>query len=375
MDWWADMPTDRVIWLDGAAPELLQLSLDPLPQNAPAVLCCRPLGSGTLAEQVTALLDELEWAAVDLFPHWLPGADAIAGAQGAGVPAVRTLALETAATSAHFGPFLADLAERSLRHRDRPRDSPEPPRESAFAPAVRAAGLARVIAAGYDRASAVLLIEVPAGLAASDGRTLVSGAEWIAEHSGWGVWLTGTRPQSVDRIDGHRVRLPDDLLSLTRELPVEPEPAELGAARRPAVLPEVAVVRSPAVAGAPRADSPAELALESALRGHSWAAGRLWNQTYQPDPLASTYRLDLWWKTEHCVVEVDGPEHRSAIHYADDRRRDVRLQLDGHAVLRFTNAQVLDDVHLVVSQIECLLRSRRPPTLENDRNVRRQRTA
>jgi len=379
MDWWADVPTDRVIWLDGAAPELLQLSLDPLPQNAPAVLCCRPAGSGTLAEQVTALLDELEWAAVDLFPHWLPGADAIAGPQGAGVLAVRTLALDTAATSPHFGPFLAGLAERSLRRRGRPRDHPkdrtEPSQESAFAPAVRAAGLARVIAAGYSRAFAVLLIEVPAGLAASDGRTLVSGAEWIAEHSGWGVWLTGTRPQSVDRIDGHRVKLPDDLLSLARELPAEPEPAEPGALPRPAVLSESIVVRSPAVTGAPRADSPAELALESALRDHSWAAGRLWNQTYQPDSLAPTYRLDLWWKTEHCVVEIDGPEHRSAMHYAADRRRDVRLQLDGHAVLRFTNAQVLDDVHLVVSQIECLLRSRRPPTLENDRNVRRQRTA
>jgi very-short-patch-repair endonuclease len=228
---------------------------------------------------------------------------------------------------------------------------------------VRAAGLARVVATGYGRASAVLLIEVPAGLAPSDARMLVAGAEWIAEHSGWGVWLTGARPQSVDRIEGYRVRLPEDLLSLTHELPAEPEPTGPGIPPTPPrapAPPERAVVSSPAVAGVPRADSPAELALESALRDHSWAAGRLWNQTYQSHPLAQTYRLDLWWETEHCVVEIDGPEHRSAVHYAADRRRDVRLQLDGHAVLRFTNAQVLADVHTVVSQIECLLRSRRP---------------
>jgi very-short-patch-repair endonuclease len=390
-DWWADVPTDRVVRLDGVAPALLHLSLDPLPDAAPSVLRYRPAGSGTPAEQVAALLDELERAAVDLFPCWLPGADAIVGPQGAGVAAIRTLAFEAAATSPHFGPFLADLAERALRHRTRPRTGPVPlhvpvpvpvpvpGRESALGPAVRAAGLARVIAAGYRRPAAALLIEVPEGLTAIDERALAACAEWLVEHSGWAVWLTGARLRAVDRIDDHPVRLSDELESLAREatagLEPEPEPVEPGASpwntaqsdhavvRDPVVPGPVVpgpVLRSPAVAGAPRADSPAELKLESALRGRSWAAGRLWNQTYQPDQLAETYRLDLWWAAEHCVVEVDGPEHRSAVHYASDRRRDVRLQLDGHAVLRFTNAQVLADVHTVVSQIERLVRSRRP---------------
>lgn len=118
-------------------------------------------------------------------------------------------------------------------------------------------------------------------------------------------------------------------------------------------------MRCPALTGRPRADSPAELKLESVLSGQTWATGRVWNATYQPEPLAPTYRLDLWWAAECCVVEIDGPEHHNAVHYAADRRRDVRLQLAGNAVLRFTNDQVLTDVRTVVSQIERYIRSRR----------------
>lgn len=391
--WWAKAPTDRVVCLDGAAAELLRLSLDPLPPGAPAVVVCRPPRCGLLAEQVAALLDDLEQAAAGLFPRWLPGADGIAGPQGAGVAAVRALALATAATTPHFGPFLAGLAERALYVDSEPERFGRGGGTSGFAPAVRAAGLARVFAASYGRPTAALLIELPEDLSAPAERTLVSSVEWIAHHGGWGVWLTGAALRVVDRIDSHQIELPMEIAHLAgavgpwipdaldvlgtssaSDAPVTPDsaaaPGTPDAAQPPPhshaeAEPDDTSVRCPAIAGLPRADSPAELKLESALRRHPWAAGRVWNATYQPDPLAPAYRLDLWWETERCVVEIDGPEHRSAAHFAADRRRDVRLQLAGNAVLRFTNTQVLADVSTVVSQIERFIRSRRPRVLED----------
>ncbi|WP_235489834.1 DUF559 domain-containing protein, partial [Frankia sp. AvcI1] len=53
------------------------------------------------------------------------------------------------------------------------------------------------------------------------------------------------------------------------------------------------------------------------------------------------------------------PEHRGVAHYESDRRRDAELVLDGFAVLRFTNDQVLDDVDAVASQIERCVEARR----------------
>jgi very-short-patch-repair endonuclease len=377
------VPVDRVIRLEGATADLLRLALDPLPGGAPAVVGCRPTGLGLLAEQAEALLAGLEQAASGLFPQWLPGAAAIAGPQGAGVPAVRALAHQAAATSSHFGPFLADLAERSLRR--------EPSGGNGFAPAVRAAGLARVIAASYSRPVAALLIELPEGLSASQERTLVSSTEWIAHYGGWGAWLTGAALKVVDRIDSYRIQLPAELADLAdlEHLAAATDSAgragrfEAGAAGQAgqagaptetapsnSVTAGAGFVRCPALIGLPRADSPAELKLESALSTQLWATGRVWNATYQPEPLAPTYRLDLWWATERCVVEIDGPEHHNAVHYAADRRRDVRLQLAGNAVLRFTNDQVLTDVRTVVSQIERYIRSRRMEVLEDQTNAR-----
>jgi very-short-patch-repair endonuclease len=55
------------------------------------------------------------------------------------------------------------------------------------------------------------------------------------------------------------------------------------------------------------------------------------------------------------VVEIDGPEHRGPLKFADDRRRDNRLQQLGHRVLRFPNDDVISDVHAVVSEIRNML--------------------
>ncbi|MBF8185189.1 DUF559 domain-containing protein [Nonomuraea sp. K274] len=101
------------------------------------------------------------------------------------------------------------------------------------------------------------------------------------------------------------------------------------------------------------------MALEAALVRCEWAYGRAWNQTYQPHPLAAPIRVDLLWEKERCVVEIDGADHRGAATFAADRQRDVRLQLDGYAVLRFTDVQVLIDMDTVIRQIGRFLRGRR----------------
>ncbi|MEV6861373.1 DUF559 domain-containing protein [Streptosporangium subroseum] len=50
--------------------------------------------------------------------------------------------------------------------------------------------------------------------------------------------------------------------------------------------------------------------------------------------------------------------------YAADRQRDVQLQLDGYAVLRFTNVQVMTDTAVVINQIKRFLQNRRLEALE-----------
>ena len=288
-----------------------------MPDGAPAVVSCRSGRAGAAVQSVhdvRGLLDEVERTAIALYPRWLPGAARIAGPQGAGIAAVRAIAAETAATSGHYGPFLADLAERALRAR-----RGIAPGADRFSVQVRAVALARVIAASYQRPTAALVIEMPAALSEHDERSLTAAAEWIAYHGAWVVAMVETSPRTS--------------VSIPSGTPTE---------------------------GVPRPDSPAELALEAALRTQPWARGRVWNRTYQSGPLTPGYRLDLWWEAECCVVEIDGPEHRSAERYAADRRRDVQLQLEGQSVLRFTNDHVLADVSDVVSQIERLVRSRRP---------------
>ena len=147
------------------------------------------------------------------------------------------------------------------------------------------------------------------------------------------------------------LRLPAEVTDLVRDLPAPARPRP-GARTTP-------VVTYPPVAGRPHPASVAERTLETALAVCDWAAGRAWNQTHRPHPLVNPIRVDLLWRDERCVIEIDGAEHRSAIMFAADRQRDVRLQLDGYAVLRFTNAQVITDTESVLHQIERFLQGRR----------------
>ncbi|MDP9848288.1 endonuclease domain-containing protein [Streptosporangium lutulentum] len=331
-------------------------------------------------------MSELEKAAVGLFPAWLPGAEDIGGPGGAGGSAVRALALRTASVTGHFGPFLAHLAELSLRdteaspHRPGPfSHDVEPPahgtgqtphdieppargagqtparrsrRSTRFAPEVRAVGLARVLAAAFDRSHTSIIVHVPAGLSSAAEEVLVAGCEWLAHRGELGIWLTGAPLIAVDRVETVTVRLPPSVVSLARELPGPTSPRSSGARA-------ARTVAYPAVAGVPHPASSAEQALETALSSRDWATGRAWNQTYRSHPLANPVRLDLLWREERCVVEIDGPDHGSPLKYAADRQRDVQLQLDGYAVLRFTNVQVMTDAAAVIDQIKRFLRNRR----------------
>ena len=343
--WWTVPPARQVSHLVDADPELLKVALDPLPETAPAFVAFRPAVGRSLGDQVTAVIDELERAAVALFPHWLPGAERVDGPQGLGVAAVRILAAQAAAQSPSFGPFLADLAERSLRERTSTYRT-----RSRFPAEVRAAGLARVVASAYGREATIVLIELPDGMTPADERALVAVAEWLVSHGRFTVWLAGRPLEVVDRVRSVTVPLPAHLTRLLTETHGAEQAGDVTG------TPSLAW---PPLSGVPRGDSPAELALERALAAQQWAHGRRWNHTFEPDILGKQYRLDLLWPAEGVVVEVDGPEHRGVVKFADDRRRDVQLQLLGYAVLRFPNEEVLADVHLVVHHIRRLLVNRR----------------
>lgn len=346
-EWWAIPPRHQVSHLCGVDPELLAVAVDPLPPAAPVIVRYRPHRAVPLAGQVAAVLDELDSVAVALFPRWLPGAERLDGPGELGVAAVRALAREVAARSAHFGPFLAALAERGLA-RAAGRPSRPPDGWPAFPTQVRAAGLIRVLQAAYGRDSCVLLIDVPDDLGPSDERVLAGTAEWLIAHGRVTVWLAGPPLRVVDRVRSVSISLPDRLTRLVRD-----------AGRTAAAIEPAPGLTCPPLSGLPRADSPAERALERALAPHGWARQRRWNHTYDWHLLGRPYRLDLYWPDAGLAVEVDGPEHRGRIRFADDRRRDVQLQLLGLDVLRFTNEQVLTDVQTVVEKIRQLLVRRR----------------
>ncbi|MFB4287771.1 endonuclease domain-containing protein [Nonomuraea sp. ATR24] len=438
---WSRSPAGRVVWA-GADPDAIELAADPLPEDGPAIVTYTARPARTAADLVAAVLDELDAAALALFPAWLPAAATLDGPGGAAPAAVRALALREAATSPHFGPFLAALATRALATRalathtpvsapglvpgsapgfgplpgtgptptfdqDQDQDQGEGRGQGAardqagargqggggsrdqgwgqnrgrgrgrgrFGPEARAAGLARVLAASFRREWTAILVRVPGELPPAEQEVLVAGCEWLAHRGGFGVWLAGAPLPAVDRVPavplplrplrlpavhtlpGERVRIPTDQAESVRPAgwtPDDPRPPHGEA--------EGGGLGYPPVAGRPHPASRSEQALEDALAPRPWAAGRAWNRTYQPHPLAPPIRVDLLWQAERCVVEIDGPDHRRPAKFADDRRRDVLLQLAGYAVLRFTDSHVLTDPGSVARQIELFLRSRRGTT-------------
>jgi hypothetical protein len=150
------VPVARVTRLCGATAEAIALSLDPMPDDAPATVTYCPEVAASVSDEVSSILSELEQIALGLFPAWLPGAEALDGPSGIGVAAVRTLATEMAASTDYFGPFLAELAEQCLRGGES--------RTARFAVEVRASELAAIIANSFRRPYTAMLIHPPTEL-------------------------------------------------------------------------------------------------------------------------------------------------------------------------------------------------------------------
>jgi hypothetical protein len=70
-----------------------------------------------------------------------------------------------------------------------------------------------------------------------------------------------------------------------------------------------------------------------------------------------TYEVDLLWRAERVVVELDGYAfHRSPAAFERDRRRDADLHVAGYRVLRVTWRQLTTDPGWVVARIADVLR-------------------
>lgn len=243
-DWWTALPARQVSHLPGLDAELLHVGLDPSPVAAPVVVRYRVPVHGGFTDLLAAVLDELDRAAVRLFPRWLPGAERLDGAGTLGTAAVRALASRAAARSAHFGPFLADLAERALRGENRPR-------RPRFPAEVRAAGLARVIAAAYERDGCVLLVGLTDELTADGESALVAVAEWLVRHGRFTVWLAGRPLRTVDRIRSVAVPLPSSLTELAEPTGRVPDSIR----EPPPMLTSPPMLTFPPLSGVPRGDS------------------------------------------------------------------------------------------------------------------------
>ncbi|MEU8069153.1 DUF559 domain-containing protein [Micromonospora sp. NPDC048169] len=328
----AGLPTDRVVALPGAHADTVAMTIAH-DHAEPAAVVHRPASAYAMpADFVHAALDRLEQVAVELLPAWLPETADGVRPDVSGLAAVRAAAAARSRRDRYPGSFLTDLAVFAVTGR-RPSVTTLPLR-------VRAAALARLVAGAFGRRKVVLLVEPVHG----DAAVVAAGGGWLVQHGGPAVWLVGAGAAGLDG------------------LPAFPAPPTVPAAPPAGHAP---------AAGRPHPGSDAEKRLEAALAAQSWSAGRRWNQSYQSHRLAAPVRLDLLWPDERCVVEIDGPEHCRPVRFEADRQRDVQLQLDGYAVLRFTNARVIHDVGTVVAQIGTCLRARRRDLAEGRHHGRR----
>lgn len=329
MDWSA-LPSSGVVSVTGAAAAAIALALDDLPDEAPAVLLTRIDQVSGAAQVIDELISILERTAYDLYPAWLPGAEASPGRSTIDRAAARSLAATVAESTPHYRPFLMDLTANAVAAQSGGESSDLARKYSS---ATLMAGLVRVISESFARDAVVLALYPAAATTAAEQEQLATACDWLATHVG--VWLLEGIMSPLDRYP---------------ILIVEPHAAPV-ADEEPWTLPALTF---PPLAGRPHPSSTAEVKLESHLARLQWAGSRRWNQTVPTGDLAPYVRADLVWPEAALVVEIDGADHRTAAKYADDRRRDVALQLAGYTVVRFTNEQVLSDTPRVADIIEKL---------------------
>jgi very-short-patch-repair endonuclease len=64
--------------------------------------------------------------------------------------------------------------------------------------------------------------------------------------------------------------------------------------------------------------------------------------------------VDFYCPAKHLVIEIDGDSHEERVAY--DQKRTAILNKFRCKVIRFTNQQVHDDVEMVLSEIEKVLK-------------------
>ncbi len=101
--------------------------------------------------------------------------------------------------------------------------------------------------------------------------------------------------------------------------------------------------------------TPAEKKLWSALR-----AGNLDGFKFRRQQRIGPFVADFACQSARLVIEVDGDSHVAQIDY--DARRTEFLAREGYRVLRFTNADVMDNLDGVCRAIELALAGRPSPS-------------
>lgn len=304
--------------------------------DSPIVVGLRPPEFDTHARTIVDLIaGELQNAVLNLYPTWLPGSDLTTDRSSLGVAAAVALARRMSKQTAAYSPFVVDLA-RSAASNTQPR--------SDYSTEVRLSGLADLLRRSYGRDEIIIVVTADNEVTDCDA-AIGAAAEWLAHAGRLTVWLIGhefDQLTRIPRIDLHRMRRPADRST-----------------RATTAMQPGTITLTP-IAGRPAANSPAEQLLERALTHETWADERVWNRGIDGlDLLAQTIRVDLQWRHERVVVEIDGADHRAAPKYAADRLRDNLLQIAGHLVLRYTNERVLDDVGAVVAELREVVHTRR----------------
>jgi hypothetical protein len=263
--WWSSLPADRVTRLRGASERELAESANPLPADAPAIVffTVDESASHRSADLVEMVVTSLETAAVGSTALWLPEFEHNAGTSTLERRAARTSAVRLAADSAHFGPYIAALAESA--------SSGRPIRRAVFTVETRAAGSARALAAAHGRDVVALVLVVPDAV---DADFVSTAAEWLCAHARAGVWLTGGGSSRMDRFPSVSVRAPE-------------VPAGVST-----VLDRFRPLSYPPIAGHPHPASDPEKRLYKALDQHEWATGREHNRSIRLGELSRPFTVD-----------------------------------------------------------------------------------
>lgn len=328
VDSWG-LPRDRAVCLVGAPGDAIAVALEDLSDTAPALIRVHVEPRDRQSAVIEQVLSALTTIAIELFPAWLPDASSITGRSSLDFAAVRIHARRLAATSDHYGPFLADLAERSLGNNAMGRP---------FSDAEVAEGLAGILGASWQREQVALLLSSDE-LSSTQQRALAAASEWLAAR-GFAVWLVDDPLPTVDRLSSVFVALPPELLGV--------DDTSQRSRTRPAV-------EYWAVAGRPHPGSDVEKSVDRELSKYSWASNRRLNHLFQYNDIAQRYFLDIVWLEDLFAVELDGHEHRSAWSKAKDDKRDEILRGVGFEILRIPNERVHADVWQVVDEIQAAL--------------------